>query len=136
VKKLLLMATLLFCLISCGEFFTGKKITTIDPVTKEKKITYEAAPIEGWVALLTAAVPGLGFAGLAAARLAKNAARARDGMIDANEEAIDNTDWTKINTAESVKVLLNTAQQSHADSKLLAKTFKKWHNKRKIKKSL
>ena len=134
MKTILVLSMLLFCLAACGEFFTGKKKSTIttDPVTKEQTVTteYEDAPIEDWVKILGIVVPGLGVAGVAAARIARNAARARDGMLDANEEAIENVDWSKVNTAESFKILLNTAQNSHKDAKLLGNHFKKWKAKR------
>lgn len=129
MKQLIIILLLTICLTSC-EVLTGKKITITDPVTGAKTVTYEDAPIENWVKILSIVVPGLGVAAGAAARLARNAARARDGMIEANEEAIKDADWSQINTAASFKILLNTAQKSHKDAKLLANTFKKWKAKK------
>lgn len=125
MSKIMVMIILLCCLAAC-EFFTGKKKTEIDPKTGKPVVTYEDAPVEDWVKVLGALVPGLGIAGAAAARIARNAARARDGIMDANEEAIQNADWSQVNSAESFKVLLKTAQASHKDAKLLGEHYQKW----------
>jgi len=129
MKKLTILLILTICLTSCA-WLTGKKTTTTDPNTGEKTVTYEDAAIENWVKILGVVLPGLGLAAGAAARIARNAARARDGIFDSNEEAIENADWSKINTAESFKILLSTAQDSHKDAKLLANHFKKWKAKK------
>ena len=133
ISKLLVLCLISLCLAGCGEFFTGKKKVTIDEDGK-KHTTYEEAPIAKWATTLAVLVPTLGGAVVAAGNIARNAARTRDGMMDANEEAIENTDWSQVNTAESVKLLLSGAQASQDDSKLLAKGFKKWNDKRKKKK--
>jgi len=132
MKKLIALSLILFCLVAC-DFMTGKKKTVTDPETGKKTTTYEKAPIEDWVKLIGVALPGLAIAGAATARIATNAARARDGLMDANERAIEDADWSKINTNESAKILLNVAQRSHKDSKLLSDTFEKWNIKRKRK---
>lgn len=124
-----IVITLLLLLLSGCEFLTGKKITNTDPQGKTTT-TYEDAPIDAWTATLAALVPALGIGVAAAGRLARNAARARDGMLDANKTAIDAADWKQINSAESFKVMLEMGQASHDDSKLLANEYKKWKKKR------
>ena len=114
-------------LVSCT-FLTGTKKK--DPITGEE--TYTEAAVVGLTAAISG-ILGLGGLGLAAARLARNAARARDGLMEANEDAIENADWSEINSAKSFKILLKAAQDSRDDSKLLKKTFGKWNKKREIK---
>ncbi len=128
MKKLIILTLALVLLTGC-EFLTGKKIITKDPAGKTT-VTYEDAPITDWAAAIAVLVPGLGLAAGAAARVARNAGRARDGMLDANKTAIENADWKQINSAESFKVMLEMGQASHDDSKLLAKEYKKWKKSR------
>ena len=66
----------------------------------------------------------------AAVKIAVNASRAKDGLMDANKEAIDNADWSEINTAESFKQLLALGQASHKDAKIIEKEYRKWKNKK------
>lgn len=129
MKKLLLALTLIMVLTGCA-FLTGKKIITTDAETGKETVTYEDAPIDDWAAILGALIPVGGIALVAAAKITKNAARAKDGLMDANKDAIDNADWKKINTAESFKQLLALAQASHKDAKVIEKEYRKWKKKK------
>jgi major membrane immunogen (membrane-anchored lipoprotein) len=129
MKKIILTLAIMVILTGCA-FFTGTKKTTTDPLTGEQVVTYEDAPIEAWADALKIILPGGAIAIGAAARMARNAARARDGMMDANKEAIENADWKKINSKESFKQLLALGQASHKDAKLLEKEYKKWKKKK------
>ncbi len=133
MNKLLLLAVSV-SLIGCM-LLTGNKTETKDPKTGEKKTTYDEAPIVG-VAELIGGLLGVGTLAGAAAKLARNAARARDGLMDANEEAIENADWSKIDSAESFKTLLAMAQDSHEDAKLIRKQYVKWKETKKVKDTL
>lgn len=126
--RLLLLSVLLLCCVSfaaCSTFITGEK--KVDPKTGET--TYESSPM---VELSTAIGSILGVGGLAGAvaRIGARAARARDAIMDANKEAIEKADWSQVNSTESFKILLKTAQASHDDSKLIKQNYDAWKKKR------
>lgn len=125
--KLFVVGLILLVLSSCA-FVAGKK--HVDPDTGE--VTYEQSAL----VTLTEAIGGiLGVGGIAvaSARIARNAVRTKNALYESNESAIENANWKEINTKESFKALLKMAQNSTDDSKLLAKEFKKWNEKRKHK---
>lgn len=128
MRKILFIAIAL-SLVGCF-VFTGEKTTTIDPKTGKTITAYEEAPIVG-LAETIGGILGVGGLAAAAARMARNAARARDALMETNEEALDKADWSKIDSAASFKVLLKTAQESHKDAKLLRKHYVGWKEKRK-----
>lgn len=130
MKKILLLTILLLVLAGCSEFFTGKKITATDEAGKTTT-TYEEAPIESWTAILATLIPG-GLALGALGRMVAKGSRTKNALMDANKKAIEDADWSKINSAESFKEILKLAQDSHDDSKLIKKEYDKWKNKGKV----
>jgi len=142
MKKWIILIVCSLCLSACSwqgvkDYFIGKKkdVVTIDPITKEKTVvtTYEPAPIDAWMPLLSVFVPGLGVAAAAAMRMARKATKTKDALMDANKLAIEGADWKKINSAESFKILLKDSQGIHSDAKLLRKEYVKWRDKRATK---
>jgi hypothetical protein len=123
------MVAMSFILVGCT-FMTGEPLTDKDgnPIKGE----YTEAPMVTLTEAITG-ILGMGAVGGAAARIARNAARARDAILESNKKAIDNADWKEINTAEAFKTLLSTAQDSHDDSVLLKTAFDKWNKKTKKK---
>jgi len=127
MKKLLLIGVIL---VLCGcAWLTGKKVTTTDPVTGEVVVTYEKAPIEGWVNALTLLVPGLAVVAGAATQIAVKTARAKNAIFDTNKEAIAQLGVRGLLNADTAKEILKVAQDAHPQAKLIAKEYKKWKAK-------
>ena len=94
--------------------------------------SYQEAPVSQWGEILKIVWPvGFGGVAAAAARIARNAARAKDAVLDANKEAIDSADWSQIDSAASFKAVLKAAQDSHSDAEMIGKHYKKWKKKGK-----
>jgi len=128
MKKLIIALTLLAVLTGCV-FFTGEK-DGVDPKTGKPK--YKEAPFVE-LSTLVGGLFGMGAGAGALARLGRNAARAKEGLMDANEDAIENADWKQINSKESFKELLALAQASHKDAKVIEKEYRKWKTKKEKK---
>ena len=128
MKKLFTIGMIL-CILSGCVFMTGKDTGKKDkdgnPIHEQSTMVTLTAAIAGIIGVGSIAVP--------AARIAQNAARARDALYDSNKEAIENTDWSKIDSAESFKAVMKLKQDSHDDSVLLRKEYLKWKTKKKKK---
>ena len=73
---------------------------------------------------------GAGAAVVAALNIARRARKTTHAVLAANKEAIDSGELGKAKTSESIKMVLNTAQNSHDDAKLIASAYKKWKAKK------
>ena len=130
MKKLLIVLALLFA-VGCSEWFTGERIETVDANSGVTVTEYKEPALSGLFDILAVAVPGIGTAAAAAFAMAKKGARAKDAIMDANKDAIDAADYSKIDTAESFKALLKAAQEAHPDAKVIKKEYDKWKAKKK-----
>ena len=126
--RVLILGSLLVLVCACGSFLTGD--STTDPKTGET--SYEEAPMVP-LAEAIGGIFGVGAIAGAAARMLRNASRTKNALYETNKQAIEDANWSKINSAESFKKLLKLKQDSHDDSVLLRKEYKKYKKAKEIK---